>query len=75
MLEEWNRVTLDQTMNCGDSRILLTSTCDFLGIAGGSGCNGSECFSRGATHAGGVGPTEISAGNPGDSGWVSSDYT
>ena len=35
MLEEWNRVMLDQTMNCGDSRELRTSTCDFMGIVGG----------------------------------------
>ena len=35
MVVEWDRVVSDRTMNCGDSRELLTNTYDFPGIAGG----------------------------------------
>ena len=35
ILEEWDQFVLDRTMNCGDSRELLTNTYDFPGIAGG----------------------------------------
>ena len=30
-----DRVVLDQSVNCGDSRELLSNTCDLTGIAGG----------------------------------------
>ena len=31
---EWDRIVLDRSVNCGDSRELLSNTCDLTGIAG-----------------------------------------
>ena len=60
---------------------LLTSTCDLLEIAGGPDVTWevliamAQSISPEELPTDSVVPTDISAGNPGGSGWVSSDYT